>query len=159
MVYITGLFMLPHKHLAISIAVGAAAWWHLQTPAAMGAALVGGVLPDLDHAVDYAYYHWRGKHRLILPLHGYEYAVIAGLVALLRKEPLLGVAAAAYLIHLFADQAENRTKVLGYSVLYRAYQRFQLERISTVPEDAARGREDDFQMLARLFKRLGLLRQ
>ena len=148
--------MLPHKHLAISMVIGAAAWWQMQTPTAMGAALVGGVLPDLDHAVDYAYYHWRGTHRLILPLHGYEYAVIAGVTALLRKEPLLGIAAASYLLHVFADQAENRTKVLGYSLLYRAVQRFQLERISTVPEDAARGREDDLQMLANLLKRLGV---
>lgn len=150
--------MLPHKHLAISTAIGALAWWQLQTPAALGAALAGGVLPDLDHVVDYAYYYWRGAHRLILPLHGYEYAVVAGLFALLQQEPLLGVAAAAYLIHLLADQAENRTKRLGYSLLYRATQHFRLEQISTVPVDAVRGREADLEMLANLGKRLGVLR-
>lgn len=147
--------MLPHKHLAISTLIGAVAWWQMQTPAAMGAALVAGVLPDLDHAVDYAYYHWSGSHRLILPLHGYEYAVVAGLLALQQKEPLLGIAAVSYLVHLFADQTENRTKALGYSILYRASQRFRLDRISTVPEDAARGREDDLRMLAKLCKRFG----
>lgn len=150
--------MLPHKHLALSTAIGAVAWWQLQTPWAMGAALAGGVLPDVDHAVDYAYYYWRRSHRLIMPLHGYEYAIFGGVVAVAQKEPLLGIAAASYLIHLFADQAENRTKPLGYSLLYRAWQRFRLDRISTVPVDAARGREDDLRMLQKLGRRFGLMR-
>lgn len=150
--------MLPHKHLAISTVIGAVAWWQLDTPLAMGAALVTGVLPDLDHAVDYAYYYWRRRHRLILPFHGYEYALIMGVLAYIRKEPLLGVAAASYLIHLFADQAENSTKPFGYSLFYRAWHRFRLEQISSVPVDAARGREDDLRMLLNLGKRLGLMR-
>jgi len=47
--------MLPHKHVAISTAIGAVAWWQMQTPAAMGVAIAAGVLPDLDHIVDYAF--------------------------------------------------------------------------------------------------------
>lgn len=148
--------MLPHKHLAISAAFGAAAWWQTQSPWAMGVAVAAGVLPDLDHAVDYAYYYWKRNHRLILPLHGYEYAAIGGLLAFTQKEPLLGIAATSYLIHLMADQAENQTKRLGYSLLYRASKNFRLDRISTVPEDAARGREDDLQMLLKMAKRIGL---
>jgi hypothetical protein len=147
--------MLPHKHVAISTIVGAVAWWQLGTPAALGAALVTGVLPDLDHAVDYAYYHWHGEHRLILPLHGYEYAIAGAALALGGEAPLVGVAALSYFIHLLADQAENRTKRLGYSLLFRAWHRFRLDRISTVPEDAARGREDDLRMLRKLPQRLG----
>jgi hypothetical protein len=148
--------MLPHKHLAISTAIGAVAWWHLGTPNALGVALAAGVLPDLDHAVDYAYYHWRGEHRLILPLHGYEYAIVAAALAFAQQDPIIGVATISYLIHLLADQAENRTKRLGYSLLYRAWYGFRLSRISTVPEAAARGREDDLQMLRRLPQRFGL---
>jgi hypothetical protein len=147
--------MLPHKHVAISTLVGAVAWWQLGTPAALGAALATGVLPDLDHAVDYAVYHWRREHRLILPLHGYEYALVGATLALVWQAPLIGVATLSYLIHLLADQAENRTKGLGYSLLFRVWHRFRLDRISTVPEAAARGREDDLRMLRRLPQRIG----
>lgn len=148
--------MLPHKHVAISTLVGAVAWWQFGSPTALGVALASGVLPDLDHAVDYAYYHWRGEHRLILPLHGYEYAIAAAALAWVQQNPIVGVAAVSYLIHLLADQTENSTKRLGYSLLFRAWHSFRLDRISTVPEAAARGREDDLRMLRKLPQRLGL---
>lgn len=148
--------MLPHKHLAISTIVGAAAWWQTGTAAAMGAALAGGVLPDLDHVVDYAYYYWRRKHRLILPLHGYEYAVVGLICAVLWSAPLIAVATLSYFIHLLADQVENQTNRFGYSILYRTWQRFRLEQISASPVAAARGREDDIRMLVNLLGRFGI---
>ena len=44
--------MLPHKHLAVSALVGVAGWLSTRKPSAIFYALVPGVLPDLDHAVD-----------------------------------------------------------------------------------------------------------
>jgi hypothetical protein len=145
--------MLPHKHALISAAVGAIGWWATGKPAAGVAALTTGVLPDIDHIVDYSYYHWRGEHRLILPLHAYEFAILGTVIALLKSNKILGIAVLSYLIHLLADQAENRTHKLGYSLLFRAWYRFRIEDISTIPEDAMRGRIEDMDLLKRLLYR------
>jgi hypothetical protein len=125
--------MLPHKHAIISAAVGTLGWWTTREPAACVAALITGVLPDIDHIIDYSYYRWRGVHRLILALHGYEFALLGTVIALRASDKILGIAALSYLIHLLADQLENRTHKLGYSLLFRAWYRFRIEDISTVP--------------------------
>ena len=145
--------MLPHKHVIISAAVGAIGWWTTREPAAWLAALAAGVLPDVDHAVDYSYYHWRGEHRLILPLHGYEFAVLGAAIALQKGDKILGIAALSYFIHLLADQSENRTRRPGYSLLFRTWKRFRIDYISTAPEAAIRGRMADIDLLKRLLRR------
>ena len=150
---IASLFMLPHKHAIISAAVGAVGWWGTGEPAACVAALTSGVLPDIDHIIDYSYYRWRGDHRLILPLHGYEFALLGAVAALFTSNKILGVAVLSYFIHLLADQAENRTHKLGYSLLFRAWYRFRIEDISTIPEAAIRGRVDDIELLKGLLGR------
>jgi hypothetical protein len=142
--------VLPHKHFILSALIGAAGWWGTGTPAAGAAALAAGVLPDVDHIVDYAYYYWRRDHRLIVPLHGYEFAILGTGIALLTGDALLGIAVLSYAMHLAADQAENRTHLLGYSLLYRALNRFRIESLSTVPEAAVRGRMADIKALERL---------
>jgi hypothetical protein len=146
--------MLPHKHLAISAVIGAGGWLVTGDVVAAIAALTAGVLPDLDHAVDYTYYHRTGEHRMILPLHGYEYVLVGAAAALMLASPVLWVAAFSYLVHLLADQAENKTQPLAYSLLYRAWHGFRLENLSTVPEAAKRGRDDDLRALANLVARL-----
>jgi hypothetical protein len=145
--------MLPHKHALISAAVGAIGWWATGKPAAGAAALTAGVLPDIDHIVDYSYYRWQGEHRLILPLHAYELALLGTAIALLKSNKILGIAVLSYFIHLLADQAENRTHQLGYALLFRAWHRFRIEEISTVPEAAMRGRMEDMDLLKRLLRR------
>ncbi len=145
--------MLPHKHALISATVGAVGWWGTGKPAACAAALIAGVLPDIDHLVDYSYYRWRSEHRLILPWHGYEFALFGTIVALLAGDKILGIAVLSYFIHLLADQAENRTHLLGYSLLFRAWYRFRIEDISTIPEAALRGRMEDLELLKSLLRR------
>lgn len=145
--------MLPHKHIAISVAIGAAGWWGTGDPIAGAAAIATGVLPDIDHIIDYSYYRWRGDHRLILPLHGYEFALLGTVLALLAGHKILGIAVLSYFIHLLADQAENRTHPLGYSLLFRAWYRFRIEDISTMPEAAIRGRVEDMELLKNLLRR------
>jgi hypothetical protein len=117
------------------------------------AALATGVLLDIDHIIDYSYYRWRGDHRLILPLHSYEFAFLGTVVALLAGNHILGIAVLSYLIHLLADQSENRTHILGYSLLFRAWYRFRVEHISTMPEAAIRGRMADIDLLKSLLRR------
>lgn len=145
--------MLPQKHTVISAAIGTVGWWGTGEPAACVVAMATGVLPDLDHIVDYSYYRWRSTHRLILPLHGYEYAFIGTVAALLTGNEILWVATLSYLVHLLADQTENKTHKLGYSLLFRAWRRFRIEEISTVPEAAAQGRTEDMHMLRNLSHR------
>jgi hypothetical protein len=145
--------MLPHKHAFISTIIGAVGWWATDDLKVGAAALAAGVLPDLDHVADYSYYRWRGAHRLILPLHGYEYALIGAMAAWRAGSRTLGFAALSYLVHLLADQMENQTRPLGYFLLFRAWRRFRIEAISSVPEYAVRGREDDMQLLLSLFRR------
>lgn len=143
----------PSKHIVISTVIGAIGWWGTGDPAAGVAALAAGVLPDIDHLVDYAWYYARREHRLILPLHGYEFALLGLGVALSTGSILLALAAFSYLVHLLSDQAENRTRWLGYSLIFRAWHRFRLETLSTVPEDAARGRMNDLRGLTGLLSR------
>jgi hypothetical protein len=151
--------MVPQKHALISTAIGAIGWWQTGDIRVCIAAITAGVLPDADHIVDYSYYRWRGRHRLILPLHGYEYAVLSAIAALLTYNHILGVATISYMVHLLADQLENHTHRLGYSVLYRIRHRFRIEEISTVPDAAARGREEDMRALQTLLRRLPIIRQ
>jgi hypothetical protein len=146
--------MLPQKHALISTAIGAIGWWKTRDFGACIAAIAAGVLPDVDHIVDYSYYRWHGRHQLILPLHGYEYAILSAIAALLTRNRILGVATISYMVHLLADQMENHTHRLGYSLLYRIRHRFRIEEISTVPEAAARGREEDMRSLQALLRRL-----
>lgn len=142
--------MLPHKHALISATIGAAGWRATSKPAAFGAALVTGVMPDIDHLIDYWYYRRRGEHRIILPLHGYEFALLGTVFALREGNKIPGIAVLSYLIHLLVDQFENRTHRMGYSLLFRAWYRFRVERISTVPDAAMRGRMEDMNLLKNL---------
>jgi hypothetical protein len=150
---VASLFMLPHKHVIISTTVGVIGWWRTREPAVGLAALFAGVLPDIDHLVDYSYYRWRGEHRLILPLHGYEFALLGAVIALRAGDKITSAAVLSYLIHLLADQAENRTHIFGYSLLFRAWNRFRVEKLSTMPEAAIRGRMQDIDLLKSLVRR------
>ena len=146
--------MLPHKHVAISAAIGAVSWWGTGNALTAAAALTTGVLPDIDHAVDYAYYYRFGTHRLILPLHGYEYAILGAVASFFIGYEVLWIAVISYLVHLLADQSENQTHKLGYSLIFRLWHGFRIEEISTVPEAAVRGRMADLDMLGNLYQRL-----
>jgi len=151
--------MVPQKHVLISTVIGAIGWWETGDIGACIAAIAAGVLPDIDHIADYSYYRWRGAHRLILPLHGYEYAVLGTIAALLTGHKILGIATVSYMVHLLADQVENHTHILGYSLLFRARHKFRIDEISTVPEAAKHGREDDMRSLQSLLRRLPIVKE
>lgn len=150
--------MLPHRHLYISSIVGIGGWALTRDPVAIPAALISGTLPDLDHAADYLWYGLFREHRLLLPLHGYEWSL--PLFWLSSQSWGIGIASvltASYLIHLLADQVENQTKPLGYFFFYRLSNRFLLQEISRSPVDGANGRLEDFEKLKRLARRFGLI--
>ncbi|MEZ4706082.1 MAG: hypothetical protein R3A44_02685 [Caldilineaceae bacterium] len=149
--------MLPHRHFLISAAVGVAGWAVTRNRKALPLAIVSGTLPDLDHGADYAWYGLTGAHRLLLPLHGYEWCAPLFLWSHKRWGGRLAtVVVISYLCHLLADQVENQTKPGGYFFLYRLWHRFTLNRISRDPAAGTRGRMDDIERLKKLAAKLGL---
>jgi hypothetical protein len=145
--------MMPKQHAAISAGWGALGWAWSGTIAALGSSVLVGVALDFDHAVDYAYYRLSGEqHRLLLPLHAYEWAIPLWLITrFLGGHRLAWATVGSFLLHLLADQWENKTKPGTYFITYRLLKGFRLEALSRDPEAALTGREDDMAALKRLF--------
>lgn len=141
----------------ISTVIGMAGWAATWDRRALTLAVASGTLPDLDHGADYAWYALTGTHRLLLPLHGYEWLIPLALWSKKRwGMRLAAVVVASYLCHLLADQTENQTKAGGYFWLYRFWNRFSLERISQDPVAGAMGRMEDIEALKKIIGKLGL---
>lgn len=114
-------------HLAMSTAVGAGTWAVTGEPVALPAAVAAGVLPDLDHLLDYYFYWVRRKRRyLIIFLHGWEY-LIAGLAVyvFVLQEPWLLGAVLGYATQIGADQLFHGARWDTYLITARAARRFR----------------------------------
>jgi hypothetical protein len=123
-------------HLALSLGLAALQYWRTRGLLPAAAPLVSGFLVDADHLVDYLLYHrTRAKHaelarrRLVLPLRGWEYLLLAiGFESLAlrgRASTAYGLTL-GYLVHLLVDQLDNELlQPLAYSLLYRASRRFE----------------------------------
>ena len=62
--------MKPPGHAAVSLGIGGAVWYFTRSPASLLAALLAGVLIDLDHLVEYYWYVVKGeKGKILLFLH------------------------------------------------------------------------------------------
>lgn len=147
--------MMPPQHAAISLGVGLLGWWWSGKPAALPACLAVGVLIDLDHAADYAWYAATGEHRLLLPLHGYELTLPLGWISARWLGPKAASAVvASYLLHLVIDEQSNQTRPGTYSLLLRARQRFRLEALSRNPAAGLQGRRDDLDALQHIVGQL-----
>jgi hypothetical protein len=117
----------PRYHLAGSLAIGLA----LGGGRRLTAALLAGFLVDVDHLVDLL---GRRQHRVVLPLHAWEFVPIVALLD--RAAGLGGAASGAYLLHLAMDHVWNEKRsLLGYSLLYRASKRFREDELG--PPDPA----------------------
>lgn len=146
--------MMPGPHAAVSLAVGLLGWRRSRALVAIPLSLATGLLIDLDHAADYAWYTWRQEHRLILPLHGYEFALLLWL--LVRRclgSELAAVSTISYLLHLLSDEIGNQTKPGTYVLTWRLLNGFRLECMSRDPAAGIRGRQEDFDKLGRFFAR------
>ncbi len=108
----------PRVHLLIALGLGLWQWRrHRRWPAAL-APLISGFLIDLDHLLDYRPGR-RAGHRLILPLHGWEY--LLPLAWLERRRPATGHGLTlGYLAHLLVDQVTNQiSHPAAYSLFFR----------------------------------------
>lgn len=117
----------PSVHLATSLGLSVPYWKFARYALAPVVAVAVGVFVDLDHLVDFVDARLRGgKHLVILPLHGWEF-VAAGWLTWLATgcRVWLAVACSAYSLHLVLDLLVNKPRRwYGYSVLYRAWRRF-----------------------------------
>ncbi len=122
----------PVGHTVISTAVGASVWGATGSELAGGIAVGVGVFVDVDHLVD-LYQSWirRDPTKVIVPFHGWEYS-IAGLLVLVLVfyHPILLAVVLGHLSHVATDHFHNRLTLLGYFVLYRAWVRFDAQKIA-----------------------------
>jgi hypothetical protein len=90
-------------------------------------ALAAGVLPDLDHLIDYLDSKDAGRQRhMFRPFHAWEYILLASAVALaFYSNQLFQVAILGYLSHIVIDQLFNRVHPLAYSLAYRVLKGFR----------------------------------
>lgn len=122
------------EHVALSAAASAALYLASGDPWAAAAFSVAGVLVDADHVLDY----WRetgfnlrrrafldffavGRpHKLLIPLHGWEWPLALAVVGAAVGAPAWVFAASAgWLLHLGLDQRYNPLGPLSYLFFYR----------------------------------------
>lgn len=138
--------------------MGFGGWFITGDARSLPLALASGTLPDVDHGADYLWYALCKEHRLLLPLHGYEWTLILFIWTFRRWGwGLATVITSSYLLHLLADQFENQTRPLGYFILFRLRKRFRLADISRDPVAGANGRMHDIEKLKHIARFLGLL--
>lgn len=121
----------PREHALISLALAAAFVAATNSRRSGVAALAVGTLIDADHLVDLAVIRRTGvRDWLIMPLHGWEYAVAGAFITVRRPGWVLLAAAVSYAVHVSTD---HWTNLLGspkiYSFLYRASQGFRASRM------------------------------
>ena len=100
------------------------------------AACVGGVLVDIDHAVDWLAGGGRinYKVRIILPLHGWELPIAVLLSSRCRGPSWVGPLIAAWIGHLFLDWLTNNpTNPLVYLLSRRIFVGFDRQRAGWPP--------------------------
>lgn len=100
--------LLPH--VAMSTAAGTLVWATTGEPATIPVAIATGVLPDVDHLLDYyvKYVRRDGRFQFLL-LHGWEY-LFTGLFALAFwiQDPWLIAAVAGYATQIVGDQYSHK---------------------------------------------------
>ncbi len=140
--------MKPASHIAISSALGAFIYMSLGSLPASASCLLGGVLIDIDHLVDYFVYagahfrvhefveacHEHRLKRLYLFFHSYELLGLLILITYLSgwNMVLLGLSVGTS-AHLLCDQIVNgrkyKTRTYFYFLLFRISRGFRTESL------------------------------
>ena len=132
------------EHLPLSVLIGILGWlaggsW-LCVPFALA---VGGCI-DADHLFDFAYYWLRHRKnpdwtfilsggyfdingKIFVPLHSWELTLILvmGLVFFTQNWILAFTTGVAHTTHLLQDMRAYKVRVLGYSLISRAFRSFE----------------------------------
>jgi len=131
------------QHAAASLAVSAALYAAVRSPALAVSSFAAGVLVDLDHIHDYLreygpsidlaeffrVCHGRQFEKGVLVLHGWEWLVVLAAGAwLMQWNPWLLGALVGLGHHLVLDQMTNGVSRWGYSLLWRWRHQFAFDR-------------------------------
>jgi len=134
--------MRPTQHIIISTGVGVLVSLWLKSWAAGVACLIGGVLIDLDHVVDYViakkeitfdykkfvdYCDNDTTGRIYLILHSWEALIIMWLF--IPLEPIFIGALVGITVHLMCDQFSNPLAPLCYFISYRSKHGFERSKL------------------------------
>ena len=129
----------PLGHTVASVGIGAAVWAFTGPLWAIPVAFAAGVLPDVDHLIDFLDSRDNGRRRhMFRPLHGWEYFLVSLVIVLaFYSGPLFWAAVLGYLSHLVIDQITNRTHPLAYSIIYRAMKGFRRRHLTPAHFDGS----------------------
>lgn len=134
-------------HIAISVPVSLGVFYFTKSIFYFLFSLAIGILLDTDHIFDYIAEEKKFdlKHMFIksylgdfkkiyLFLHAYEYVPVAFFLGYYFNNMTFAlVFSVSYLFHLIPDQFFNRTKPLGYFLIYRILVKFEMKKIFDVP--------------------------
>lgn len=139
-------------HIVFAFVAGIIAWFFFGYPiVSFSGAIIGGVLIDTDHFIDYFLafgrkwsldyfirgYQFLKNDKVYVLFHGWEYVILLAIVVwAVGAQSSLGAALFALglggLFHLIADTMINHgMSWKGYSILYRLLNKFEVERIVT----------------------------
>lgn len=144
------LFLHLSIHLFFALLAGFIVWriWRKSTTSFMGG-ILGGVLIDLDHLIDYFLafgfsfkpdyfingYQFLKSDKIYVLFHGWEYVIIMVVIAVavknLKLKSLVFALAFGAFFHLSTDVIINNTSVKFYSIIFRAKNGFETEKIVT----------------------------
>ena len=121
----------PTAHLALATGAGLATWLGTGEPLALPVAVGAGVLVDGDHLPDMVSHFYLGRRPTVtFILHAWEWLLILTVVSVWLGFPWWSVAAlVGYGSHVVTDSLFNGGKLPAYSIVYRAYHRFDPARI------------------------------
>ena len=123
--------MRPTNHLAVSTLIGGSIWVATKEPASILLTITTGTLVDVDHLLDMIWHnilHRRPTGSFFL--HGWEWLISMVVLGTYIGFPWWLVAISlGYASHMISDQIFNRTKLFSYSVIYRSFHRFRLEKV------------------------------
>ena len=132
------------EHLPISLLIGVLGWFSGGGWVCVPFALAVGWCIDVDHLYDFGYYWFHNKKNLdwsmilsgeyfslnakiFVPFHSWELTLIlvTGLGFLTQNWILAITTAVAHMAHLIQDMHAYNVRLLGYSFISRASQKFE----------------------------------
>jgi hypothetical protein len=133
------------EHFFTALLIGCIGWFVSDIFYCVPCALIAGWLIDLDHICDFLLYSIRSKrinlsfirtgeyfklnNTVIVPLHAWEITALLLILGALIPgyRALLLTAAIAHGAHLLQDQYSYRVRILGYSLISRAKNKFSYQ--------------------------------
>lgn len=144
-----GLSLHLFIHIFFSLLAGGVVFWFWKKPiASFAAAIAGGVLVDFDHFIDYFLafgwhfrldyfkqgYQFLKSDKIYIFFHSWEYVIILLIIVLIAKNKtarsiILGLAVGLF-FHLCADVVIDVVPIKFYSIIYRAKNNFEIQKLA-----------------------------